>query len=158
MIEMPLYLFHFAQIHNDFRLPELASVSELFSIPYKLSDVEEGRDPSRPFMVIELESDDHARTLARRCILIKYGLPKVFCPSVKSLTVIQELYTSFTHGDQATRLSMLQICRTNHCGSDTLTIPLSASLSLHISTKFRLQGRGTLSIASLTWASWGKLT
>jgi len=66
-----LYLLHFAQIHNEFRLPELASVSELYGISYRLPELEESRDPNRPFMIIELDTDDQARMLARRCILIK---------------------------------------------------------------------------------------
>ncbi|KAK2467888.1 hypothetical protein APHAL10511_000183 [Amanita phalloides] len=62
------YIILFAQAHNDFRLPELNSVSELYGINYTLSYAS---DPSRPFMTIELESEEHARLLAKRCILIK---------------------------------------------------------------------------------------
>lgn len=62
------YLVVFAQAHNDFRLPELTSVSELYEFTYTLSYAS---DPCRPFMVIQLESEEHARLLARRCILIK---------------------------------------------------------------------------------------
>ncbi|KAJ3512258.1 hypothetical protein NLJ89_g3627 [Agrocybe chaxingu] len=65
------YLFHFAQAHDEFRLPELASVAELHGISYSLPQEPENRDPKRPYMVIDLEREDHARTLARRCILIK---------------------------------------------------------------------------------------
>ncbi|KAF8627791.1 hypothetical protein AX15_004218 [Amanita polypyramis BW_CC] len=63
------YLVAFAQAHNDFRLPELNSVSELCGFTFTLSD--NASDPSRPFMVLQLESEEHARLLARRCILIK---------------------------------------------------------------------------------------
>jgi tRNA (guanine10-N2)-methyltransferase len=62
------YLVLFAQAHDDFRLPELDSVSELYEFKYILSHA---NDPRRPFMVIRLESEEHARLLARRCILIK---------------------------------------------------------------------------------------
>ncbi|KIL65842.1 hypothetical protein M378DRAFT_192147 [Amanita muscaria Koide BX008] len=62
------YLIVFAQAHNEFRLPELSSVSELHGFTYTLAD---GSDPQRPFMVIHLASEEHARLLARRCILIK---------------------------------------------------------------------------------------
>ncbi|KIM45389.1 hypothetical protein M413DRAFT_65987 [Hebeloma cylindrosporum] len=65
------YLLHFAQAHDDFRLPELQSVAELYGITYSLPPREEDRDPTRPFMVIDLEDEEHARLLARRCILIK---------------------------------------------------------------------------------------
>ncbi|KAF9527300.1 tRNA guanosine-2'-O-methyltransferase [Crepidotus variabilis] len=68
---MPLYLLHFAQAHNDFRLPELASVAELLGISYTLPEKDEDRDPTRPYMVVELETEEHAKMLARRCILIK---------------------------------------------------------------------------------------
>ena len=62
------YIVLFAQAHDDFRLPELDSVSELYKFKYTLSHAS---DPHRPFMVIQLESEEHARLLARRCILIK---------------------------------------------------------------------------------------
>lgn len=62
------YLILFAQAHNDFRLPELDSVSELYGFTYVLSDSSQSK---RPFMVIELDLQEHARLLARRCILIK---------------------------------------------------------------------------------------
>jgi hypothetical protein len=72
-VQMPsLYLFHFAQAHNEFRLPELASVAELYGIQYTLPEKKEDSDPNRPFMVIQLEGEEHARMLAKRCILIKY--------------------------------------------------------------------------------------
>ncbi|KAJ7647380.1 tRNA guanosine-2'-O-methyltransferase, partial [Roridomyces roridus] len=65
---MPNYLFLFAQSFSEFRLPELQSVSELYGI--NLS-VPEDCDPARPFMVLHLEREEHARMLAGRCILIK---------------------------------------------------------------------------------------
>ncbi|KAF5389449.1 hypothetical protein D9757_004270 [Collybiopsis confluens] len=65
----------FAQAHAEFRIPELESVAQLYNFKVNLSDNMDDRDTSRPFMVVELESDHHARLLARRCILIKsiYG-------------------------------------------------------------------------------------
>jgi len=63
------YLFHFAQTHNEFRLPELASIAELYGISYTL--LKEACDATRPFMVIELKEEKHARLLAKRCTLIK---------------------------------------------------------------------------------------
>lgn len=68
---MPRYLVQFAQAHNDFRLPELQSIGELLGITVTLPIDPESRDPMRPFMVIDLEEEMHARLLARRCILIK---------------------------------------------------------------------------------------
>ncbi|KAH9484987.1 tRNA (guanine(10)-N2)-methyltransferase [Psilocybe cubensis] len=65
------YLFHYAQVHNEFRLPELQSIAELYGIPYTLPQNPEDRDSTRPFMIVELDEEEHARMLARRCILIK---------------------------------------------------------------------------------------
>ncbi|KAF8160674.1 S-adenosyl-L-methionine-dependent methyltransferase [Crassisporium funariophilum] len=65
------YLIQFAQAHNEFRLPELSSVAELYGIPITLPEEFDNRDPTRPYMVVELEEEEHVRTLARRCILIK---------------------------------------------------------------------------------------
>ncbi|KAH8107747.1 tRNA guanosine-2'-O-methyltransferase, partial [Cristinia sonorae] len=62
------YLFQFAQVHEEFRIPELLSVSELYGFKIQFPDE---IDITRPFMVLGLESDDHARLLTRRCILVK---------------------------------------------------------------------------------------
>ncbi|KZT10705.1 tRNA guanosine-2'-O-methyltransferase [Laetiporus sulphureus 93-53] len=62
------YLIIFAQAHADFRIPELRSVAELYGFDLTLP---EEIDISRPFLVLELASEEHARLLARRCILIK---------------------------------------------------------------------------------------
>lgn len=74
---MPLFLFVFAQTHPEFRIPELRSISELHGFHVELID----RDPSRPFMVISLESEEHAKLLAGRCILIKSVLFRQGCES-----------------------------------------------------------------------------
>ncbi|KAJ7262228.1 tRNA guanosine-2'-O-methyltransferase [Mycena haematopus] len=66
---MPAFLFVFAQSHSEFRLPELESISELHGFAIS---VPADCDPSRPFVVLKLESEEHARLLARRCILIKH--------------------------------------------------------------------------------------
>ncbi|TBU39613.1 tRNA guanosine-2'-O-methyltransferase [Dichomitus squalens] len=66
------YLFVFAQVHEDFRIPELLSISELYGFEIKFPERLEDRDTSRPFMLLELESEEHARLLSRRCILIRY--------------------------------------------------------------------------------------
>jgi tRNA (guanine10-N2)-methyltransferase len=63
------YLIQFAQIHLDFRIPELLSVCEClgFQVDYDAEHV----DLTRPFMTIRLEKEEHARLLGERCILIK---------------------------------------------------------------------------------------
>ncbi|KIK67133.1 hypothetical protein GYMLUDRAFT_155754 [Collybiopsis luxurians FD-317 M1] len=68
---MSKYLVIFAQSHAEFRIPELESIAQLYNFKLCLSDVSDERDPGHPFMVIELESENHARLLAKRCILIK---------------------------------------------------------------------------------------
>ena len=70
---MPSYLFYFADAHNTFRLPELESIAELYGFPMTLPQDPYDRNPKRPCMVIQLEEEEHARILANRCILIKYG-------------------------------------------------------------------------------------
>ena len=68
---MRRYLFVFAQIHNDFRLPELHSIAELYGFTFSLSPVAEDRDPNRPYMIIDLSEEKDARILAQRCVLVK---------------------------------------------------------------------------------------
>lgn len=69
---MPLrYLIVFAQVHHEFRLPELQSVAELHGFTFSLPPNLEDQDPNRPYMVLELELEEHAKILARRCILVK---------------------------------------------------------------------------------------
>ncbi|KAL7281446.1 LOW QUALITY PROTEIN: hypothetical protein ACG7TL_004759 [Trametes sanguinea] len=66
------YLFVFAQVHDEFRIPELQSVAEIYGFDIKLPDNPEDRKTARPFMVLGLESEEHVKLLARRCVLIKY--------------------------------------------------------------------------------------
>lgn len=68
------YLFVFAQAHDDFRIPELLSVSELHGFTITMTDAAKDCDSTRPFMILELEKEEHARILARRCILVRYVL------------------------------------------------------------------------------------
>ncbi|KAI0320790.1 tRNA guanosine-2'-O-methyltransferase [Amylostereum chailletii] len=62
------YLFVFAQAHDDFRIPELLSVAELHGFTVTIP---EDFNVKRPFVILSLEQEEHARLLARRCILIK---------------------------------------------------------------------------------------
>ncbi|KAJ7680272.1 hypothetical protein DFH06DRAFT_1265322 [Mycena polygramma] len=68
---MPAYLFIFAQSHSEFRLPELESIARLhgFTISFPADC-----DSSRPFMILQLDSEEQARLLASRCILIKSSI------------------------------------------------------------------------------------
>ncbi|KAI0066133.1 RNA methylase [Artomyces pyxidatus] len=65
---MSQYLIVFAQAHEEFRLPELLSVAELHHFDLAVPD---DLDVTRPFAVFTLDKEEHARLLARRCILIK---------------------------------------------------------------------------------------
>jgi len=65
---MPQYLVVFAQAHEDFRVPELQSVAEIYGFSLSIPD---DFDSSRPFGILPLDKEEHARLLARRCILIK---------------------------------------------------------------------------------------
>jgi tRNA (guanine10-N2)-methyltransferase len=67
------YLFVFAQSHEEFRVPELLSISELhgFTIGFdRYANVLE-EAVKRPFMILTLDKEEHARILAQRCIMIK---------------------------------------------------------------------------------------
>ncbi|EJU04241.1 tRNA guanosine-2'-O-methyltransferase [Dacryopinax primogenitus] len=68
---MAPYLLQFAQVHFEFRIPELESVAILYGFRLGLPEAPEERDPLRPFMIVDLDSEEHARLLAKRCILIK---------------------------------------------------------------------------------------
>jgi tRNA (guanine10-N2)-methyltransferase len=70
MASLQRYLIVFAQAHEDFRIPELLSVAELYGFPVVLPPVDD-RDTGQPFMTVELEQEEHARLLCKRCILIK---------------------------------------------------------------------------------------
>lgn len=71
------YLFVFAQAHEEYRVPELRSIAELhgFQVGFDRYDTTEdlANAVKRPFMILRLEEEEHARRLANRCILIKYA-------------------------------------------------------------------------------------
>ena len=64
-------LFVIAQVHEEFRIPELLSIAELHGITITFPVPIQDLDMTRPFMVLELENEEAARLLAGRCILIK---------------------------------------------------------------------------------------
>lgn len=72
-------LIQFAQRHEEFRIPELESVAETYG--FKV-DYPQGYDITRPFMVVHLEEEDHARKLAERCVLIKYAYNVLSCSAL----------------------------------------------------------------------------
>ncbi|CAO3638258.1 unnamed protein product [Cunninghamella echinulata] len=66
---MPFYLVQFAQLHDEFRLPEFESLAVLENVKYNYT--KDNYKFDNPFFKIELESDDNARKLVKRSILIK---------------------------------------------------------------------------------------
>jgi len=64
------YLVYFVQFHEDFRLPELEALAKLEDVKIKFNREEYSND--NPFFIVELESDEEAKRLIRRSILIKY--------------------------------------------------------------------------------------
>ncbi|OAD75428.1 hypothetical protein PHYBLDRAFT_132663, partial [Phycomyces blakesleeanus NRRL 1555(-)] len=66
---MPQYLVQFAQFHDEFRLPEFLSLAQLARVKYSYEEGSYSLDS--PFFKVELESDEAARKLVERAILIK---------------------------------------------------------------------------------------
>lgn len=66
------YIAAFAQVHAEFRIPELLSVAELFKFTIHFVQPVQDIDTSRPFMIFGLDEEEHAKILAARCILLKY--------------------------------------------------------------------------------------
>jgi tRNA (guanine10-N2)-methyltransferase len=64
------YLIVFAQAHHEFRIPELLSVAEINGFSVNLSPGGD-HDTTQPFMIVDLDHEEHARLLCRRCILIR---------------------------------------------------------------------------------------
>ncbi|THU96445.1 hypothetical protein K435DRAFT_819440 [Dendrothele bispora CBS 962.96] len=56
------YLIVFAQAHHEFRIPELQSVAKIHGFDISLPEGEIETD--RPFMIVGLQSENHARQLA----------------------------------------------------------------------------------------------
>ncbi|KAI8093582.1 uncharacterized protein BX664DRAFT_330022 [Halteromyces radiatus] len=66
---MPFYLIQFAQSHEEFRLPEFDSLAVLENVKYNYA--KDSYKLDSPYFKVELESDDDARKLVKRSILIK---------------------------------------------------------------------------------------
>lgn len=61
------YLFWCVNEHIDFRIPELKSVASLFKIPFKWVE----KPQEDPFIILEMESEQDARRLVSRCMLVR---------------------------------------------------------------------------------------
>ncbi|ORZ15647.1 hypothetical protein BCR42DRAFT_437915 [Absidia repens] len=66
---MPFYLIQFAQSHDEFRLPEFESLAVLENVQYNYSKDSYRLD--NPYFKVELESDEDARKIVKRSILVK---------------------------------------------------------------------------------------
>lgn len=69
------YLFRFVQRFEEFRIPEIESLAQMFGIKLDY-DPEEAKLVSslvekRPFLKVKLESDEAATTLAKRAISLQ---------------------------------------------------------------------------------------
>ncbi|KAJ1922920.1 hypothetical protein LPJ71_001034 [Coemansia sp. S17] len=69
---MPLFLVYFAHFHEEFRLPELDSLSVLENVPIAYDPA--SYSPESPFLLIQVESAAQAVKLVRRGILIRFVL------------------------------------------------------------------------------------
>lgn len=106
MVEMTPsdYLFVFAQAHEEFRVPELRSIAELYGFHigfdhYTTEDL--ANAVKRPFMILRLREVEHARLLASRCILIKYARPRdLDCADVSltSPSFARSIYAFYAQG------------------------------------------------------------
>ena len=97
--ELQDFLFVFAQVHEEFRIPELESIAELYGFTLNLPA---DYDISRPFMVLST-TEEQARVLASRCIMIKL-VPRLLFreTSYWALTNFQDLYIISTREQLAT--------------------------------------------------------
>ncbi|KAI8974652.1 S-adenosyl-L-methionine-dependent methyltransferase [Pilobolus umbonatus] len=66
---MPTYLIQFAQLHEDFRLAEFKALAKYEQVKYTCKEEEYSLD--NPFLRVELTSDEEAKKLVKRAILIK---------------------------------------------------------------------------------------
>lgn len=94
------YLFVFAQAHEEFRVPELQSIAELYDFQvgfdrYPAEDL--ASVVKRPFMILRLAEEEHARLLANRCVLIKYAKGPPLRP-VTQLSFARSIYEFYAQG------------------------------------------------------------
>lgn len=109
------YLFWFAQVHDDFRIPELQSVAEIHGFDLHIP---QDLDASRPFCILELDHEEHARLLARRCILIRFESVIISVSTCIAYTGIGQ-YVSFMRGVLRTRSSTSEFASNGHDGHAT---------------------------------------
>lgn len=64
---MKSYLIYFAQAYPNFRQAELESIAQIYNIPVDLTH----HDENSPFLVVQMQNDDHARKLIERSVLAR---------------------------------------------------------------------------------------
>jgi tRNA (guanine10-N2)-methyltransferase len=99
------YLFIFAQVHHEFRIPEILSVAELNGFNVVLPGAPDDLDITRPFMILGLYKEDHAVILAKRCILVKSARERV-CSYDRTNTMALDPSMSSMHRGLVTRNSI----------------------------------------------------
>jgi tRNA (guanine10-N2)-methyltransferase len=93
------YLFVFAQSHEEFRVPELLSISELHGFTIGFDRYANVLDMAikRPFMILMLDKEEHAHILAQRCILIKCVL-SIFTDYLLKSCLIRSVHEFYAKG------------------------------------------------------------
>lgn len=64
---LTLYLLHVSANHPSFRIPELLSCAKTYNFPIDIA----WEDEARPFVIVGLRKDAHARKLAERCMAVR---------------------------------------------------------------------------------------
>ena len=153
------YLFVFAQSHEAFRVPELLSISELYGFTIGLDRYAGVLDEAvkTPFMILTLDQEEHARILARRCIMIKC-VEIIHHQTISSKDILSGPFMSSTPKAHPMR----------RCTHKTAELARSGSgISQTHRSNFRFWGTILLSAnvanvsssrASHTWTSWERLT
>jgi tRNA G10 N-methylase Trm11 len=150
------FLFVFAQSHAEFRIPELESVSELYGFKIRFIDDCDGNDPHRPFMILDLDNQEHAKSLASRCILVKLCISLFGATIWFELTCLTGLCTSTTPMETRTNSYTQETAEIVRRGSGTNLIARFVSTFLLSITRSPTVGSVKLLKVSLTWAFWGK--
>jgi tRNA G10 N-methylase Trm11 len=91
------YLFVFAQSHEEFRVPELLSISELYGFAIGLDRYASSvldKVVKRPFMILTLDKEEHAKILAERCIMIKCVSMNYYKLSAQRIDILSDPFMS----------------------------------------------------------------
>ncbi len=144
------YLFFFAQAHHEFRIPELLSLSKMFGFDLNLPENPEDQDPTRPFLIVGLQCEEHARLLASRSILIKCV---AFCFVTPVLILLPDRSTNIMVTDRRMKISISAIVAIATNGPNTYQTRPSSFLSRHTIIKYLSHDKEKLLKALPIWVS-----